>query len=231
MRRFLGKHFADYAGAILADLFGQQSSTSNPQILASLLSALNEGLRNEAPDLRPQPGRRLDEPLVRLNQDQLVQIVEYTGHPDASVRKQARRFVQSFPFDSLLGPFEDALNAAQADCSNPATGWRVYAASFYFYNRIIQSALNDQLSDNDRLAWDDRAQEIAEAMSGCNIGDSMVDAAVIDYGRATAYSWSDQIDPGDARAAGRDFIAAVGDSSANYYMQSHIAKMVSFIEQ
>lgn len=223
-RRQLGANFSTYALQVLEDLSSPEFQ-DKPDYLTSLLHGLNDGIRTEYPQLKPASGRDLSQSLPYLGEADLERIFELSGHPDPSVRKQARRFMQTFPIDAIEPEVAIIVSNLQDECRSEQAGWQSYAAVFFYYNRLIQEGLNTQIDQDRALFWDTTADTVQTAVENCIDEGYRVDAALLDYGRATTYGWSSVLDESASKQAAEDFLELVGPQTPDYYMSRHVSAM------
>ena len=224
-RRYLGNNFSQFGPEVIDSLM-LPDNQNNPELLTSLLHGLIDGVRKVAPGLAPSTNRNLAQTLPHMGAKELQRLVDLTGHKDPSVRKQSRRFLQTFPVDGFEPMMQSRVRAAQRGCRSEAEQWQTYAAIFFYYNRLIQEGLNEGISKQRKPYWDGLTNNVQRAATKCIKDAHKVDAALLDYGRATAYGWSRE---GWAAAATKDaalsFLDFVRPNAGDYYMTSHFKKM------
>ncbi|MEM7241238.1 MAG: hypothetical protein AAF429_03535 [Pseudomonadota bacterium] len=223
-RRFLAANLSDYIANVRFDLVSIENE-EDAEFLTSLLHGLNEGIRLENPELKPASGRDLSVSLPFLETNELARIIELSGHENPSVRKQARRFIQTFPIDDIEMQIGQLVAENEIECRSANDGWLAYASVFYYYNRIIQEGLNGQIDLQRVDYWDAKTDQVQQAVKNCISESHNVDAALLDYGRATAYNWAIGINENASFSAAQDFLDFIGDRGEDYYLSRHVNTM------
>ncbi len=222
-RQYLGENFEKYSTEAVSDLVSFTDKTS-PELLSSLLHGVIVGMQLKNPNLKPRSGRSLVQPLPYLEGNEAL-ILTLSGHPHEWVRKQARRLMQRYPVDAFLPGFEALQTRLTDGCTGPEDGWRIYAAAFFYYNRIVQIGLNTDVGVSEKEKIDQAVARLKTIGRGCVPDDADVDLALLDYGRALAYSWSKTLDPGASVDAAQDFRSWIEGREPQYYRQAHVARM------
>jgi formylglycine-generating enzyme required for sulfatase activity len=229
-RQFLEANFDQYADQAIDDLF---STKQDPEYVAGLLSGLIAGIDRKT-DGKFAPGKARDLsvswPYSRLaDHDGLL--VDMTGSPNESVRRQARRLVQRFPLDSFDKVYVEIAGRAAKGCSEFTAANKqgiLYGGIFYYYNRILQFGYNSTFDAGARKSLDDEAAKGAK-LATCLDANLKVDAASLIFAKAFAYSLHKDFADKAAEFA-RQFLEAT-DKQPDYFSPSHIetAKRFAFV--
>jgi hypothetical protein len=228
-RNYLSRQFGDYRDAALQDLFSSQTKTG--PYLASLLSGVIAWI-DTATNGRLTPGlnnRDLSTPLPEGIAGKEKQLINFTGHPDDSVKKQARRLVQRYPVDSFLMIYLPLVEqAASGKCLNPTANLDeeaiLYSSIFFFYNRVV--SFNNTLSAKNISEAQKYIQLVHAAAKQCLSSDLAVDAALVDFGLATILELDKTGNYKDkAKLAAQTFLKIVSGHEGDYYYPGHIDAM------
>jgi hypothetical protein len=232
-RRFLSENFRDYSGDVV-DAVTTSTVDKDLLYLADLISALTGGMVATDPTIAPgqsvKPGkkRNFSKKLPYIGGYE-TQIVALTGHADQSVKKQARRLIQRYPYDGFKAVFDNLIKSLPENCSTRLPPEylqaQLYAGVFFYYNRIIDHNYSPTLSE---AALADAKENAAMALKGaeCLRPGLKIDAAVIHYGLAVIFSQDrGHPRPLEARVEAKKFLEQIKSNEANYYLQFHVIEM------
>jgi hypothetical protein len=227
-RQLLESHFKDYSSEALEELFNRQQDDGD--YVSSLISGLIVGIDSAAVpsgSLAPDQPRNLAMPLPYVTGHE-SQIINFNGFKDDSVKQQARRLVARFPFDQFKGKYTDIMKrAASGACDERDTiadpAGIIYSGIFYFYNRIAQKNYAPTLSNADVNEIELVRKMVREAANHCLPPELSTDAALVDFGAAIVYHEDKGTDHSiNAKAAAKDFLAAVNGREKLYFYQVQI---------
>lgn len=234
-RQFLSSRFDVYSSDVVAQIADPR--TQGGDYLASLLSALISGIDTKTGGrLAPGQKRDLSTPLPYIA-GQESRIVELTGHPDAVVRKQARRLIQRFPVDAFAAVYNPIIDEAyngKCDFRNDmlTSDALLYSAIFFEYNVIIQHNSDPEFTSDIQYHLANLVDHVV-AGAQCLPEELRIDTALLYFGLATLYNEAGNADRDGlkpkARAAASQFLTYVAENGGEdkYYLQSHVEAMRS----
>jgi formylglycine-generating enzyme required for sulfatase activity len=220
-RQFLEEKFDQYADDATQDIFRRDQ---NPDYVAGLISGLIAGIDGkEEGKLRPGQTRDLS---VAWPYPQLAgkeeQLIDMTGAPNESLRKQAKRLIERFPLDSFEKVYVGITGRAMKGCAEFAKQGQqgiLYGGVFYYYNRIVQFGYNPSFDAIAIKSLDDEVKKGTQ-IATCLDKYLRIDAASLLFAQAYAYSLHRGFAEQTAKFA-RQFID-VTDKESGYFSPSHI---------
>jgi hypothetical protein len=175
-RKILIQQFTQYK----EDIWENLTDKASPTKLSALINILTSALRPEKFTYR-----NLSAELPDMPPDKLKLIVDLAiTSESAAVRAEARRFMRTFPYDSVEGEFQRAFGALMTPSGSECSADNLekcrqgaFAGNYLYYNRLA----NVMLRGSDGIAAQDFSFADAEFVKASKLRQFLTPSAQVDF--------------------------------------------------